>query len=71
MLATDQLPVGTRLARLRLHDSTLGTLMRWQSEAVAAGRPKPTYSELIDRLVAGFADHDAAAVLALASDRDS
>ncbi len=71
MLATDQLPVGTRHARLRLHDSTLGTLMRWQSEAVAAGRPKPTYSELIDRLVAGFAGHDAGAVLALATDRDS
>jgi len=67
VVATDQLPAGTRHARLRLHDSTLGTLMRWQSEAVAAGRPKPTYSELIDCLVAGFAAHDAGAVLALAA----
>ncbi|MBJ7594885.1 MAG: hypothetical protein JF886_08485 [Candidatus Dormibacteraeota bacterium] len=71
MLVADQLPTGTRHARLRLHDSTLGTLMRWQSEAVAAGRPKPTYSELIDCLVAGLADHDAGAVLALAIGGDA
>lgn len=46
----------TRQARLHLQPITLARLMRWQTQAVEAGRLKPTYSALIDALIARFGD---------------
>jgi hypothetical protein len=37
--------------------------MRWQTQAVEAGRLKPTYSTLIDALIARFGDLEVDEVL--------
>ena len=50
------IPGATRQARLHLQPMTLARLMRWQIQAVEAGRLKPTYSSLIDALIARSAD---------------
>jgi hypothetical protein len=47
-------PGATRQARLHLQPMTLARLMRWQTQAVEAGRVKPTYSALVDALVARY-----------------
>lgn len=49
-------PGATRQARLHLRPMTLARLMRWQTQAVERGGSKPTYSALIDALVARNAD---------------
>lgn len=53
----------TRQARLHLQPMTLARLMRWQTQAVEAGRFKPTYSALIDALIARFGDLEVDEVL--------
>ena len=45
-------PAALRHARLKLRPQTLARLMQWQYQAVASGHPKPTYSDIIDALVA-------------------
>ncbi|MGI0130346.1 MAG: hypothetical protein ACREEC_09395 [Thermoplasmata archaeon] len=49
-------PCATRQARLHLQPMTLARLMRWQTQAVEGGGIKPTYSALIDALVARYGD---------------
>ena len=39
-------------ARLQLQRGTVARLLEWQARAVASGLPKPTYSELVDAVVA-------------------
>jgi hypothetical protein len=56
-------PPGARHAKLKLQPSTIVRLMRWQYEAVEAGEPKPTYSDLIDALVVRSANLRATEVL--------
>lgn len=43
---------GITQARLHLQRGTVARLLEWQSRAVASGLPKPTYSELVDAVVA-------------------
>jgi hypothetical protein len=56
--------LGARHAKLKLQPSTIARLMRWQYEAVEAGEPKPTYSDLVDALVVRSAHLRAVDVLA-------
>jgi hypothetical protein len=39
-------------ARLELDRTTIGRLMEWQAREVSRGNVKPTYSEILDALVA-------------------
>jgi len=55
--------VAVRNAKLKLQPSTIARLMRWQWEAVEAGEPKPTYSDLVDALVIRCAHLEARDVL--------
>jgi hypothetical protein len=41
-------------ARLQLRRATVVRLMEWQARAVAAGLDKPSYSELVDGVIAAI-----------------
>ena len=49
-------PADGHQVRLRLQRSTVARLLELQGRFVAAGHPKPSYSELLDAIVAGLGD---------------
>ena len=47
-------PADGQQVRLRLQRSTIARLLELQGQFVASGRPKPTYGELLDAIIAGL-----------------
>jgi hypothetical protein len=63
LLTSHIAPVDGHQVRLRLRRSTIARLIDLQAQAVAAGIQKPSYSEILDQLVAGTADRRLTEVL--------
>ena len=59
-----------REQRLALDHATVGQLIEWQGRCVAGGLVKPSYSELLDALVAHAARHRVNVTTLLRSDED-